>query len=220
MKPSYTTVCQLLLLSFVTDLLSVSRSRSLSYSELHALGTGGSQLAAHHDLAALGTALHDESQHTVACSSHGQTVQQLVSEGLALGDGGQTTVLDLGGVQGHAVLGELESLLDQGGELANSSTLLAQDFLGVCGPDDCRTQKSDACSQVFFLHDCRGCHTDIGDCGSDPDFDTRVALFSQLALEELVQLGIEDTVGDELALLRDGSWLSRHVGGCCRGTSV
>ena len=39
-----------------------------------------------------------------------------------------------------------------------------------------------------------GERTDVGDGGSDTDFDTGVALLSQLALEELVQLGIEDTV--------------------------
>lgn len=106
------------------------------YSEFHALRTSSTELARDDDLATLGTALHDESQHTVACSSHGQTVQQLVSEGFALGDGGETTVLNLGGVQGDAVLGELESLLDERGEFADSSTLLAQDFLSVCGSDD------------------------------------------------------------------------------------
>lgn len=107
------------------------------YSELHALGSGSTQLARDHNLAALGAALHDESQNTVARSSHGQTVQQLVSEGLALSDGGETTVLDLCGIEGDAVLGELESLLDEGGEFSNPSALLAQDFLSVCGADDC-----------------------------------------------------------------------------------
>lgn len=109
-----------------------------SYSELHALRTGGTKLSADHDLTTLGTALHDESQDTVACSSHGQTVEKLVSEGLALSDGGETTVLDLGGVERDTVLGELESLLDEGGEFADSSSLLAKDFLGVCGSDDCQ----------------------------------------------------------------------------------
>lgn len=55
-----------------------------------------------------------------------------------------------------------------------------------------------------------GERTDVGDGGSDTDFDTRVALLSQLALEELVQLGIEDTVGDELAALRNSSLDSSH----------
>lgn len=96
-----------------------------AYSELHALCTGGSQLSADNDLATLSTALHDESQHTVACSSDSQAIEEFVSEGFALGDSGETTVLDLGGVERDAVLGELESLLDEGGEFADSSSLLA-----------------------------------------------------------------------------------------------
>lgn len=47
-------------------------------------------------------------------------------------------------------------------------------------------------------------HTDIGDSRGDADLYTRVTLLGQLAGEELVQLGIENTVGDELAALGDG----------------
>ena len=42
---------------------------------------------------------------------------------------------------------------------------------------------------------------DVGDGGRDADLDARVTLLSQLALEELVQLGVEHTVGDELSAL-------------------
>lgn len=58
--------------------------------------------------------------------------------------------------------------------------------------------------------DSRGERTNVGDSGSDTDFDTRVTLLSQLALEELVQLGVEDTVGDELPALRNSSLDSGH----------
>lgn len=37
--------------------------------ELHRLGTLTAQFAGHDHLAALGAALHDETQHTVACSA-------------------------------------------------------------------------------------------------------------------------------------------------------
>ena len=47
--------------------------------------------------------------------------------------------------------------------------------------------------------------TDIGDCGSNSDFDSRVSLLSQLPLKELVQFGEKDTIGDELATLADCS---------------
>lgn len=121
-----------------------------SYSEFHALRTGGSQLSADNNLATLGTALHDESQNTIACSSDSQAIEEFVSEGFALGDGGETTVLDLGGVEGDAVFGELESLLDEGGEFADSSSLLAEDFLGVCGSDDCERDRLGFSMQLHF----------------------------------------------------------------------
>jgi hypothetical protein len=109
----------------------------LTYRELHGLGTGSTQLSGNDNLTTLGTALHDESQDTVAGSADGQTVEELVAEGLALSDGGQTAVLDLGGIEGDGVLGELEALLDEGGELADAATLLTENLLSVSGTDDC-----------------------------------------------------------------------------------
>jgi hypothetical protein len=47
-----------------------------------------------------------------SCPCHPHPV---VAEGLALSDSGETAVLDLGGVEGDGVLGELEALLDEGG---------------------------------------------------------------------------------------------------------
>jgi len=159
--------------------------------ELHALGTGGTELARDDDLTALGAALHDEAEDTVAGAADGQAVEQLVAEGLALGDGGEAAVLDLGGVQGDGVLGELEALLDQRGELTDAAALLAEDLLCVRRADD-----------------------DVGDGGGDADLDARIALLGQLALEELVQLGVEDTVGDELSPLgagRRGEKLAKQI---------
>ena len=149
--------------------------------ELHGLGAGGAELAGDDDLAALGAALHDEAEDTVAGAADGEAVKELVAEGLALSDGGQAAVLDLGGVEGDAVLGKLEALLDEGGELADAATLLTENLLGVGCADD-----------------------DVGDGRGDADLDARVALLGQLALEELVQLGVEDTVGDELPALGPG----------------
>lgn len=146
-----------------------------SVGELHGLGTSGAQLTGNDNLATLGTRLHNETEDTIAGTTDSETVEELVAEGLALGDGGETTVLDLGGVEGDGVLWELETLLDQGGEFANATSLLAEDFLGVSCADD-----------------------DVGDGGGDADFDTGVSLLSKLALEELVQLGVEDTICDEL----------------------
>lgn len=142
-----------------------------TYSELHGLGTSGPQLAGDDDLTTLSARLHDEAQDTVACPPDGKTVEKLVPQRLALSDSGETTVGDLGGIEGDGVLGELEALLDERGELADAATLLTKNLLGVGGADD-----------------------DVGDGGRDADLDARVTLLSELALEELVQLGVEDTI--------------------------
>jgi len=62
--------------------------------------------------------------------------------------------------------------------LSNSPSLLAEHFLGVRGADD-----------------------DVGYRRRDADLDAGVAFFSQLTLEEFVELGVEDTIGHKLAAL-------------------
>lgn len=121
-----------------------------TYRELHGLGTGSTELSGNDNLTTLGTALHDEAEDTVAGTTDGQTVQELVAEGLALSDGGQTAVLDLGGIEGNGVLGELEALLDEGGELADAAALFTEDLLGVGGTDDCEKRHPLALDQIFF----------------------------------------------------------------------
>lgn len=146
--------------------------------ELHGLCTSSTEFTRDDNLATLSTTLHDESKDTIACTSDDKTVEEFVSEGLALSDGGETTVLDLGGVEGDGVLWELKSLLDEGGEFANSSSLLSENFL------------------------CVGCaNDDIGDGGSNANLDARVSLLSEFTLEELVQLSIENTIGYEFTSL-------------------
>jgi hypothetical protein len=156
----------------------LTRVNHEAVGELHGLGTGSTELTRDNNLTTLGTRLHDETENTIAGTSNGETVEKLVSEGLALSDSGETTVLDLGGVEGHGVLGELESLLDERGELTNAAALLAENLLGVGGSDD-----------------------DVGNGGGNADLDAGVTLLSELALEELVELGVEDTVSDELSPL-------------------
>lgn len=152
-----------------------------THSEFHALGSCGPELSRHDNLTTLRAALHDEPQNTIACPPDGQAVEQLISQALALSHGAQTSVLNLRGVQADAVLRELEALLDQARELADPASLLAEHFLGVGCADD-----------------------DVGDGGSDADFDAGIAFFGELALEKFIEFGVEDTVGDELALLGAG----------------
>ena len=152
-----------------------------SVGELHRLGTGSTQLTRNDDLATLGTGLHDEAEHTVGGTADGKTTEELVAERLALGDGVETTVLHLLGVELERVVGELESLLDEGGELADAATLITENLLGVGGTDD-----------------------DLGTGVGDTDLTTRVSLLGELTSEELVELGGENTVSDKLETLKEG----------------
>jgi hypothetical protein len=92
-----------------------------------------------------------------------------------LSNGGQTTLLDLLGIKLNGSLTELESLLHKSSEFADSSSLVPEDLLSMRSADD------DFCSR-----------------GRDTDFAARVALFSEFAGEEFIELGEEDSVGDEL----------------------
>lgn len=121
----------------VNELLGgLTRVNHETVGELHRLGTSSTELARDDNLATLSARLHDEAQDTVAGATDGEAVKQLVAEGLALGDGGEAAVLDLGGVEGDGVLGELEALLDERSELTDAATLLAEDLLSVGGADD------------------------------------------------------------------------------------
>ena len=104
-----------------------------------------------------------------------KTTEELVAEGLALGDGGETTGVDLLGVELNGALGEVETLLDDGGELANAAAPLTENTLGLGGPDD-----------------------NLLAGGGDTDLNSSVSLLGELAHEELVQLSVENSIGNEL----------------------
>ena len=123
-----------------------------THGELHALGAGRSKLAADDHLTALGTALHDETEHAIAGSSHGQSVQELVSKRFALSDGRETTVLHLGRVERDRVLGELEALLDERGEFPDATSLFAQDFLRVRCTNDWASVRSSLADATRNAH--------------------------------------------------------------------
>ena len=59
--------------------------------------------------------------------------------------------------------------------IASGMLRLTEHILGACGPDD-----------------------DLSPHGGHADLNARVSILSQLPVEELVQLGIEDAVRDEL----------------------
>ena len=104
--------------------------------ELHRLGTGRTQLAGDDNLTALRTGLHNETENTIACTPDGKATEKLVSEGLALGDGGETTVLDLLCVKLERVFRIFEALLDERSEFTDATALLSENFLRVSSAND------------------------------------------------------------------------------------
>ena len=72
-------------------------------------------------------------------------------------------------------LGEVEPLLDDGGELPDATSLLPEHVLGAGGQDD-----------------------DLGTGRGYANLHARVAILSQLTSEELVELGLEHAIGHEL----------------------
>ena len=101
----------------------------------------------------------------MAClPANSETTKKLVAERLALGDGRETTVLDLLGVKLKGVVGELEALLDERSKLADAATLLTQDLLGVGSTDDDLRRGRvvywtiDQCSGGYSLRYERGSH--------------------------------------------------------------
>jgi len=149
-----------------------------SIDELHGLGTLGTQLTGDDDFATLCAVLNDETDDTVACTSHGKSSEELVSEGFALGNGRETTVGDLFGVELNGVLVEVESLLDERGKLTDTSTLFAEHVLCSGGKDD-----------------------DLGSGWGDSHLNARVAIFGELSHEHLVQFSLEHAVCAELSFL-------------------
>merc|ERR1719251_774127 len=148
--------------------------------ELHGLGSLTAQLARHHPLAPLRPGLHDEAQYTVARTPHCESTDELVPQRLGLRDSAQTPRGHLLGVQLDGALGEVEALLHHGGQLADAPALLSEHVLCARGHDD-----------------------DLGPGGGNTDFHAGVAILSELTGEELVQLGLEDAVGNELSLFRN-----------------
>lgn len=68
--------------------------------------------------------------------TNSKTAEELVSQRLALSNSRKSTVLNLLSVELQGVLGELEALLDEGGEFTDATSLLAENLLGVGGTDD------------------------------------------------------------------------------------
>jgi hypothetical protein len=147
----------------------------VTVTEFHGLSSLTTELSGNDEFATLGLVLHNETENTIAGSSDSQTVKKLVTERLGLSDGAEGTVGNTLGVELDVVVGEVESLLNNGGELTDAATLLTKNILGSGGLND-----------------------DLGSGGSHTDLNTGVTFLGELALEELVKLGVENAIGNEL----------------------
>merc|ERR1712176_1036761 len=114
----------------------VSRVDHEAVHELHGLGPLAPKLARHDNLATLGSRLHDEPEDSVAGASHSKTSDKLVPEGLSLSNSTETPSGHLLSIELHSALGEVEPLLDHGGELTDPAALLSEHVLGARGHDD------------------------------------------------------------------------------------
>ena len=159
------------------DLTGMAGLDHITVAELHNLGTLTTELTSDNNLNTLGRCLHDEADDAVARTANGEASEELELEGLGLGLGAEATVLDALGIKLDCSVSEVETLLNDGGELADALALLSEDALGAGGADD-----------------------DLGPMGCGTDLNPGVAVLGELAGEELVELGVEDTVGNELAL--------------------
>jgi len=158
----------------------VTSLNHVTVTEDLAVGTLGTGLAAHRDLAATGAGLHDETDNAVAGTTDRQTLEELVLEGLALSHGAETTVHDALDVELDLTLTEAETLLDDGGKLTDALTVLTENSLGAGGTDD-----------------------DLSASGSVADLNTSKALVAEHAGHELAKLAVENTICNKLPLLRN-----------------
>jgi len=149
----------------------------VTIAKLHSLGTLSTELAGDDDLNTLCGGFHDETDDAIARTTNGEAAEELELEGLGLSLGAKTTVLDTLGVKLNSAISKVETLLDNGGELTDTLTLLAKNVLGTGGTDD-----------------------NLSAVGSGADLNTSVAILSKLTGEKLVELRVEDAVSDELPL--------------------
>merc|ERR1719272_135629 len=168
---------------FVNEIVSgLSSGDLVSHNVLLGLGTLSTDLSGNSNLTTDGLSLsHDGSHNVVSSVSDGGTGEELVLEGLSLG-GGTERSLESEGLNGEVefVVGVvvLVSLLEE--------RLDFLDFTVGLGATD----------------------TDLGGGVGGADLNTGVTFFSEGSAEELVELSVENSVGNELSL--DGDLLGGH----------
>jgi len=168
----------------------VTRVDHHTVDKLHGLCSLASDFTGDDDFAASGAVLHDESENTIGGSSDGETSEELVSEGFSLGDCGETSVGYSLDVEVDLALLVAPSLVDDSGELPDSSGLLSEDLAGSGGDDD-----------------------NFASLGLSYN-DAAVSILGKLSLEELVEFSLEHTISDKEVLFGNHPGLDLRVGRC------
>jgi len=168
--------------------LGLTGADHVTLLELHGLGALLLELAGDDNLAALSVVHHDGLDDGVGGESDGDVLEELELQGLDLGGGAETLSLDTLDGEFDGVLGVVEPLLDEEGELSELSALNTDDGEDLGGLD-----------------------SDLGLDGGDSDLDAGVTGLLESLAEEGVEFGLENTVRHELFLLVDSLDLLAHM---------
>ena len=147
-------------------------------TELHGLSALSPQLTADGDNATDGAGVHDVPDHSVAGTTNGHTLEQLEPKRLGLGHGAETARLHTLHKKLHRQLLNVESFLDQRSQLSNSDATLTKNLSSSSGTND-------------------DLHLEV----SLSNLNTGVAILSENFAQELIELGLENALLDELRLL-------------------
>jgi len=145
------------------------------------LGTLTTDLTGDHDFATDGvTAAHDSAEDVVSSHTDGGSGEELVLEGLDVGGGAERLLVGEwfdGKINLVVSVVEVVSLLDEGLDLLDLADGVLEEILALGGTD-----------------------TDFSVGAGGTNFDTGVSLNTKSLLEELVELSLEDTIGNESLL--------------------
>ena len=166
----------------------------VTHGVLLGLGTLSTDLTGDDDFATDGTTTaHDGSEDVVGGKTDWGSAQELVLEGLDVGSSAEVLVvwegLD-GEVNLVGLVVEVVSLLNEGLDLLDLTGLLLEEVSGLGASD-----------------------TDLSSGGGEADLNSGVSVNSEGSGEELVELSLEDSIGDELLL---GVHLSSDLSFCHR----
>ena len=161
--------------------LGLTSGDLITLSVLLGLSTLATDLTSNDDLATDSTTTaHDSTKDVVSGHTDGSTSEELELKSLNVGGSAQVSVVG-DGFDGKVdlVVGVVEvvSLLNEGLDLLNLTGLLVEEFVALGSTN-----------------------TDLGVDAGGANLDSGITLHTESLLEELVELSLEDTVGNELLL--------------------